>query len=322
VLAAGRELPAKDVMGALKSGDADMAELELRAGQDVSVVVEFRYAAARVHGLWYGIRTPDSPAAMLARAVKAAADADAVFLIVGETSDSSVESKDRPDTQLAAEQSALIDAVAKVNQRTVAVVNVGHAFDAEWGASVAALLVAWYPGEGFAPALASVLAGDREPGGRMPVSIARAERDYHGYALAPGGDGTLRYAEGTRIGYRGLIASGTPARHPLGSGFGYARFDWSDARIAGDAVSVLVRNTSPRAGADVVQVYRDAPESALIGFAKVALAAGEERRVTVALEPRMLRLWEDSGWTEMTGEIALRVARNAEDAGQTLILTR
>jgi len=321
-LAAGRELPAKDVMGALKSGDADMAELELRAGQDVSVVVEFRYAAARVHGLWYGIRTPDSPAAMLARAVEAARDADAVFLIVGETSDSSVESKDRPDTRLAAEQLALIDAVAKANPRTVAVVNVGHAFDAAWGESVAALLVAWYPGEGFAPALASVLAGDREPGGRMPVSIARTEQEYHGYALAPDGDGMLRYDEGTRLGYRGLIASGTPARHPLGSGFGYAHFEWSDVRIEGDAVSVLVRNTASRAGADVVQVYRDAPECALIGFAKVALAAGEERRVTVALEPRMLRLWGDSGWATMTGEIALRVARHAEDAGLPLLLSR
>lgn len=322
VLRGGRELPAKDVMGALKSGDADSVEVMLSAGQDVIVTVEFGYTPARVHGLWYGLRTPDSPAAMLARAVAAARDADAVFLIVGETSDSSVESKDRPDTKLAPEQLALIAAVAAANPCTAAIVNVGHAFDAEWGDQVAALMVAWYPGQGFAPALASVLAGDREPGGRMPVSIARAESEYCGYALTPDADGRLAYDEGTRFGYRGLIANGTPARHALGSGFGYARFDWSDARVDGDVVSVLVRNVSDRPGADVVQVYRDAPECALLGFAKVTLAPGEERRVEIAIEPRLLRLWSDDGWTEMTGAIALRVARDAEDAGLVATLSR
>lgn len=322
VLRGGRELPAKDVMGALKSGDADSAEVMLSAGQDVLVTVEFGYAPARVHGLWYGIRTPDSPAAMLARAVAAARDADAVFLIVGETSDSSVESKDRPDTRLAPEQLALIEAVAAVNPRTAAIVNVGHAFDAEWGDQVAALMVAWYPGQGFAPALASVLAGGREPGGRMPVSIARAESEYCGYGLTPDADGRLAYAEGTRFGYRGLIANGTPARHALGSGFGYARFDWSDARVEDGMVSVLVRNVSARAGAEVVQVYRDAPECALLGFAKVLLAPGEERRVEIALEPRVLRRWAENGWAQITGDVALRVARDAEDAGLTVTLSR
>ncbi|AOH84763.1 beta-glucosidase [Sphingomonas panacis] len=322
VLRGGRELPAKDVMGALKSGDADSVEVMLSAGQEVRVTVEFGYTPARVHGLWYGLRAPDSPAAMLARAVAAARDADAVFLIVGETSDSSVESKDRPDTRLAPEQLALIEAVAAANPRTAAIVNVGHAFDAEWGDQVAALMVAWYPGQGFAPALASVLSGDREPGGRMPVSIARAESEYCGYALTPDADGRLAYDEGTRFGYRGLIANGTPARHALGSGFGYARFDWSDVRIEDGAVSVLVRNVSARAGAEVVQVYRDAPECALLGFAKVSLAPAEQRRVEIAVEPRLLRLWAEDGWAEITGEIALRVARDAEDAGLVVTLSR
>jgi len=318
LLEAGRELPASDVMGALKRGDAESVAVPLEAGRAVSVTVEFRYAGARVHGLWYGIRAPDSAEAMLARAVAAARAADAVFLIVGETSDSSVESKDRPDTRLACEQLRLIDAVCAANPRTAAIVNVGHAFDAEWAGQAAALMVAWYPGQGFAAALASVLAGDREPGGRMPVSIARDEADYCGYSLQPDAQGRLTYDEGVRLGYRGLIANGTPARHAIGSGFGYARFEWAEVRSEGMRVSLDVRNVSDVAGADVVQVYRDAPECALLGFAKVRLQPGEQRRVSIALEPRALRIWND-GWQPLTGP-EIRVARSAEDPGLRLRL--
>ncbi len=85
LLAAGGVLEAKDVMGTLKRGDADMAELALESGQTITVTVEFCYTGARCQGLWYGIRSPDSAQAMLSRAVEAAKSADAVFLIVGET---------------------------------------------------------------------------------------------------------------------------------------------------------------------------------------------------------------------------------------------
>ncbi|UVO53111.1 glycoside hydrolase family 3 C-terminal domain-containing protein [Sphingomonas sp. SUN039] len=314
LLATGGVLDAKDVMGTLKRGDADMTELALAAGQQIEVVVEFAYTGARCQGLWYGIRSPDSPEAMLARAIAAARDADAVFLIVGETSDSSVESKDRADTKLAPEQVALIEAVTAANPKTAIVANVGHAFDTSWEDRAAALMLVWYPGQGFAPALASVLAGDREPGGRMPVSIARQEVDYCGYSTTPDADGDLVYAEGVNFGYRGLIANGTPARHTLGSGMGYARFEWHDVVAEDGGVAVTVRNISDRAGSDVIQLYRDAPETALIGFAKVRLEPGEERRVVVRPEPKMLRRWQD-GWQSLPENIPLRLARGAEAQG-------
>lgn len=312
LLAAGGLLEAKDVMGTLKRGDADMAELALEAGQTISVTIEFAYTGARCQGLWYGIRSPDSPEAMLARAVEAAKCADAVFLIVGETSDSSVESKDRADTKLAREQIALIEAVTAANPRTAIIANVGHAFDTSWEDKAAALMLVWYPGQGFAPALASVLAGDREPGGRMPVSIATNEADYCGYSTKPDANGDLSYAEGIRFGYRGLIANGTPARHTLGSGFGYAKFEWSDISAEEGGIAVTVRNTSARAGSDVVQLYRDTPETALVGFVKLHLAADETRRVLLKPEEKMMRLWAD-GWTRVSSDVGLRLARNAED---------
>lgn len=320
VLSAGGEVPASDVMGVLKRGDADVATVELAEGQEITVTVEFSWTGARVQGLWYGLRGPDSAEQMLARAVEAARAADAVVLVVGETSDSSVESKDREDTRLPQEQLRLIEQVTAANPRTAVVVNVGHGFDMEWEDRAAAVLAVWYPGEGFARALADVLTGTREPGGRLPLTIAAQESDYPVLQLAPEADGSLAYAEGTRFGYRGLVANGIRARHPFGAGMGYARVDWSDVSVEDGAVALTLRNASRRDTCEVVQIYRDAPECALVGFARFTLAAGETRRVSVPLEGRALRIWGEQGWQALPEAVTLRVARHCEDAGAAVIV--
>lgn len=316
IIVSDKAVAPSDVMGTLKGGDAQSVVLTLRVGQRVDVEVEFLFAPARVHGLWYGIRRPDTPEAMLARAVALAERSDAVVLVVGETSDASVESKDRADTRLPDAQIALIEAVTAVNPRTVVVANVGHAFDSTWDGRAGALLVAWYPGEGFGEALAQVLAGAREPGGRMPVSIAHNEADYPAFSLQPEGNGDLIYAERTCIGYRGIAAP----RHAFGAGRGYADIAIVSATLAGQGdakqVDVVVENRSARAGCEVVQVYRQQPELALAGFAKVFLAPGERRTVTVAIPARRLQIWQD-GWVNIA-EPALFVGRNAVDLAISL----
>ncbi|MBU6394141.1 MAG: glycoside hydrolase family 3 C-terminal domain-containing protein [Sphingomonadales bacterium] len=312
------ECPPGDTMGVLKAGDSESVPFDLTAGQTVDVTAEFTFTGARVHGLWYGIRAPGSGEELLAAAEAAARAADAVVLIVGETSDSSVESKDRPDTCLAAGQLELIARVTAANPRVAVVTNVGHAYDAAWEDSAAAHLATWYPGEGFAAALAAVLAGDREPGGRMPVTIARAEADYPGYNLQPQADGSLPYTDGTRIGYRGVIAAGKTARHTLGAGQGYARFEWSHPAVTTGGVAITVTNLSARAGSDIVQVYRDSPEPTLIGFAKVHLEPGRAALVTVPLARRRFMTWGDAGWELLPTPHIVRIARHAEDAGSAL----
>jgi beta-glucosidase len=134
------------------------------------------------------------------------------------------------------------------------------------------------------------------------------ERDYAGANTTPDANGDLVYSEGVKLGYRGL----TRARHTLGSGMGYARFEWRDVAAEAGGVAVTVRNFSDRAGSDVVQLYRDTPECALLGFAKVRLEPGEERRIVVTPEPRMMRIWQD-GWRDLGAEVKLRLARDAED---------
>ncbi|WP_299310078.1 glycoside hydrolase family 3 C-terminal domain-containing protein [uncultured Croceicoccus sp.] len=319
-IVATTETPPGDTMGVLKSGDSESTSVTLTKGQSVEIVVEFPFEAARVHGLWYGVREPGSVEQMLSEAEDTAARADTVFLFVGETSDSSVESKDRKDTLLPELQLRLIERVSAANPRTVVIANVGHAYDASWEDGAAAHLAVWYPGEGFADAIAAVLAGDVEPGGRMPVSIAQSEADYPALGLQPDADGKLAYDDGTRVGYRGIIGAGKRARHTLGAGQGYARFDWHDARAEDGGLSLRLSNTHDRAGSEVVQVYRDAPETALVGFAKIMLDPGEEGRVTVPLTRRAFASWQDDGWRYPEGECKVRVARHAEDDGISLTL--
>jgi beta-glucosidase len=254
---------------------------------------------------------------MMARAVAAARAADAVVLVVGETSDASVESKDRVDTRLPSEQLALIDQVCAANANTVIVTNVGHAFDTRWETQAKAVLHCWYPGEEFGRALAQVLAGDREPGGRMPVTIARIDADYPALSLQPDANGDLRYDEGTRVGYRGLAARGVTPRQAFGAGFGYTTFALDGAAVEPDGadrwtVTVTVRNTGARSGAEVVQVYRTLPELTLVGFVKVALAPGEARTVRIAIGRRRLQVWE-GGWTDLPGPVDLLVGRSSAD---------
>lgn len=311
------QLAPGDVMGRLKSGDADCVTVDLRAGQEVNVVAELRYSAARCQGLWYGVRGPDSNEAMLARAVAAARAADAVVLVVGETSDASVESKDRRDTLLPKEQLALIEQVCAANPDTVVVTNVGHAFDTSWDRQARAVLHCWYPGEEFGRALARVLVGDLEPGGRMPVTIAREDADYPALSLQPDANEDLHYLEGTRVGYRGLAARGLEPRQAFGSGFGYTSFALDAAAVEPDGadgwtVTVTLRNTGRRAGAEVVQIYRVQPELTLVAFDKAWLVPGERRVLRIPIARRRLQVW-DGDWTDLPGSVGLLIGRASDD---------
>lgn len=311
------ELAPGDVMGRLKSGDADSVPVALEQGRAVDVVVELRYTAARCQGLWYGVRGPGGADAMMARAVAAAQQADAVVLMVGETSDASVESKDRPDTFLPPEQIALIERICAANSNTVIVTNVGHAFDTRWERQAKAVLHCWYPGQEFGMALAQVLSGDREPGGRMPVTIALEDSDYPALSLQPDAGGDLHYTDGVRVGYRGLAARGIAPRQAFGSGRGYASFEMCDAGVQAGAegawtVSLTLRNTSARAGAEVVQIYRAQPELALVAFEKFLLQPGEARRVQLTVARRCLQQWRGE-WTPIPGPIDLLIGSSSAD---------
>lgn len=215
---------------------------------------------------------------------------------------------DRRDLRLHAEDVDLIRAVAAVNPRTVVVVVGGGTIVVDpWDGDVAAVLLAWYPGMEGGRAIADILLGDTEPGGRLPVAIPRRAADLP----ALDWDATVvRY--GRWWGQRALDRDGVRAAYPLGFGLGYTTFAL-DTLTLGPVVgerfeaSVAVTNTGRRPGRHVVQVYALRPADTgrtvrhLLGFRSVAVDPGRTTTVSVPCSTRPLPRWDGTPLTVEAG---------------------
>jgi beta-glucosidase len=222
---------------------------------------------------------------------------------------------DRHDLRLHAEDVELIRAVAAVNPRTVVVVIAGGTVVLDpWDHDVAGLLLAWYPGMEGGRAIADLLLGDAEPGGRLPVALPQRREDL------PVVDWNARtVAYGRWWGQRKLDRDGTAAAYPFGFGLGYTTFTLSGLRIGpveGErfTATVSVTNTGERAGRHVVQVYahlphQERPVRALLGFQALArVAPGETRTVTVACTTRPLQRWTGDGFVTDPATVRVEAA--------------
>lgn len=325
LLAEDKQIEPKDLMGVLKSGVASWVDVDLSPGAQVRIDAELLTSPGRAQGFWYGVKPPAEPEAMLGQAEALARQADTVFLIVGETSDSGVESMDREDTQLPASQIALIGRVLAANPNTVVIVNAAHAVDLSCADAARAVMITWYPGEGFGEALAAVLAGDLEPSGRLPVTFAAQEADYPAFDLTPDAAGDLHLTDSWQVGYKGLQAKGTDPRHAFGEGLGYGDVRYEGVTITeppggGFDVAVSVRNVGRRATKAVVQVYvsaveSDAPVLQLRGFAALRLAPGAADVAQIHLPPRAFCHWQaGEGWRVTPGRHAIHVGPDVRRA--------
>lgn len=299
-----------DIMGVLMRGDSEAATRDLQAGEQVDLDYLMRFEPARAQGIWFGCAEPQ-PADMTERAVALAEKADVAVLVVGDSQDSSLESVDRRSTRLPAAQVALIEAVCAANSQTLVVVNAARPVLMEWADHAAAILQVWFPGQEFGTALADMLSGLAEPGGRLPLSFAAQEADYPAFDLTPDENGDLMYAEGAEIGYRGLLAAGRTARFPFGHGLGYADITPMSPTMIGNGCNPLfrlaLRNRASRAGKAVVQLYlehalseggRSTPR--LVGFATVHVPADGSVEVELSADPLSRRWWDAraGGWRE------------------------
>ena len=213
------------------------------------------------------------------RAVALAAESDVAVVVVGTNEEVESEGFDRTSLALPGRQDELVSAVAAANPRTVVVVNSGAPVLLPWADEVAAVLVSWFPGQEFGNALADVLTGVVEPGGRLPVTWPASEE---GLPSVTPVNGELPYDEGLLIGYRWYLATDRTPLFPFGHGLGYTTWAYEGMAVDGDTVTVSVRNTGDRPGREVVQVYASRPDSAveraprwLVGSAVVEAAAGE-----------------------------------------------
>lgn len=308
---------------------------ELVAGQSVDIVLE-HVPGPLMGGMslvifTVGYQEPFGTASgEFDAAVDVARDADVAVVVVGTTEHIESEGGDRADLRLPDGHDDLVEAVIAVNPRTVVVVNSGAPVLMPWFDRAAAVVLTWFPGQEFGDALADVVAGVVEPGGRVPNTWPAAEADVPVWEVEPV-EGRLHYTEGVHVGYREWerrVRHGGPAPLlPFGFGLGYTTWELSDLRLdeaeGAGAALVTVRNTGRRAGKQVVQVYLsrasestvDRPELWLAGFATVHLEAGESIEARIAIEERSLQYWstESRSWVSEPGEYAVRAGTSARD---------
>jgi beta-glucosidase len=269
--------------------------------------------------------------------VRLAQAADVAVVVVGTTEEAESEGFDRVTLDLPGRQDELVRRAAAANPRTVVVVNAGAPVLLPWADTVPAVLLTLFPGQEYGNALADVLLGRCEPGGRLPVTWPEAAADLP--ATMPEA-GVLAYAEGLHIGYRHFDRTGREPRYPFGHGLGYTRWDYLTAEVlaprpaggaAGDViVRVRLRNAGARDGLETIQVYASRPASTverpvrwLAGFTKAEAPAGAEVTADIAIPLRRLAHWDTATgrWEVEPGEFQVGIGRSSRDLSLSATVT-
>ncbi|MEV1063199.1 glycoside hydrolase family 3 C-terminal domain-containing protein [Streptomyces sp. NPDC050263] len=310
------------------------AEVELTA--DRPVEVSLTYVVTLPEGIPFKAvvfalvhqgpqRDPDE---LIAEAARAARAADTAVVVVATTDRVESEGFDRRDLRLPGRQDDLVRAVAAANPNTVVVVNAGSPVELPWREDVAAVLLTWFPGQEGGAALADVLTGAHEPGGRLPTTWGSLA-DAPVTEVTPTG-GELPYTEGVFIGYRAWEKEHRTPVYPFGHGLGYTDWTYESVAIQGSTVEVRLRNSGGRTGREVVQVYLaptgpaptpddrpapDRPARWLAGFAAVEAGPGESVEVTVDIPHRAFEVWDeaDHRWFFVKGSYEIQVGRSIAD---------
>jgi beta-glucosidase len=304
---------------------AQSAPLRLEAGKSYRLRVDGQesYGEADLQLLW----SPPTES-LESDAVTAAQQADAVVMFLGLTArlegeEMSVQvdgfrGGDRTRIDLPAAQQRLLERIVAVGKPTVLVLLNGSALAVNWANDrVPAILEAWYPGQAGGSAIADVLFGDYNPGGRLPVTFYRDVADipaFDDYRMA---GRTYRFFKGTPL-------------YPFGHGLSYTSFAYKDLRASSETLSsngtitvqATVTNTGRRAGDEVVQLYVEYPGSSverplrdLRGYTRVSLKPGESRTISFPLAASSLAYWntERHGWVVEPGTVRLRVGASSAD---------
>jgi beta-glucosidase len=281
----------------------------------------------------YDAGTDPSAAATLAKN----ADVAIVFAHQWESEGMDLESLKLPENQ-----DDLIVKVAAANAHTIVVLETGGPVTMPWAGQVAGILEVWYAGSSGADAVASLLFGDVNPSGKLPITFPKSDADLpHPTIVKPPVTSTTRdgdpdawkkiaaglppfqitYDEGLKVGYKWYDAENKPVLFPFGFGLSYTSYSYSNLKVTpGKNVSVTftVANTGKREGAEVAQVYvglpvADEPPKRLVGWSKVSLKPGESREVTVPVDPRYLSIFKSqSGWQLVGGDYTFMVGGSSQ----------
>lgn len=266
---------------------------------------------------------------LLGQAGELARAAELAVVVVGLPDSYETEGLDRTHLDLPPGHNALVSTVAAVNPRTVVVLANGAPVLLPWAGQVGAIVEAYLGGQAGGSALAEVLLGLAEPGGRLAETFPRALVDHPAHTW-PDGPATVEYRESIHVGYRHYDRAGLPVAFPFGHGLSYTTFEWSpvEVAVASDEVTVALRvtNTGERAGSEVVQVYLHDVESTvyrpvqeLKAFAKVHLEPGATQSVELTLGRRAFAVWDppSRGWVVEGGAFEVRVGASSRDIRST-----
>jgi beta-glucosidase len=283
----------------------------------------------------------------LAAAAAAAKQADVAIVFAYQWES---EGMDLPTLSLAAEQNKLIETVAAANPKTIVVLETGSPATMPWVDKVAGVVEAWYPGIRGAEALANLLTGQVNPTGKLAITFPKSDADLpHPKLILPppesepnyaamGGDISnfmsmmakgmpafqTTYDEKLKVGYKWYDAEKKPVLFPFGFGLSYTTYAYSGLTVkTGEtlAVSFTVKNTGKRAGTEIAQVYASLPDSAgeppkrLIGWARVELAPGESKQVSIPVEQERLTIYDEGsdGWKLVPGNYNVLAGGSSQD---------
>ncbi|MFD7130297.1 beta-glucosidase [Streptomyces sp. NPDC059894] len=338
----GPQVPAdvSDPFEAFFGAPVPRAEVDLTAGESAEISLTYVFELPeniplKVIAFALAHQEPQRDAdELIAEAVEAARAADTAVVVVATTDRVESEGFDRADLRLPGRQDDLVRAVAAANPNTVVVVNSGSPVELPWREDVAAVLLSWFPGQEGGAALADVLTGAHEPGGRLPTTWGSLA-DAPVTQVTPE-NGELPYTEGVFIGYRAWEKQGRTPAYPFGHGLGYTDWAYESVEADGTTLKIRVRNTGERAGREVVQVYLaptdtgtgtdpapERPARLLAGFATVEAGPGESAEAVVDLARRAFEVWDEDahGWFFVKGSYEIQVGRSLTDRRITATIT-
>lgn len=272
----------------------DTAVIDLVAGQTYNLCTEYwdnrDYAVCRLQ--W---RVPEVAKKeridMYGEAGNIARISDMVIAVMGINKSIEREGQDRYDIHLPADQQEFIEEIYKVNPNTVVVLVAGSSLAVNWmDEHLPAIVNAWYPGEQGGTAVAEVLFGDYNPGGRLPLTYYNSLDElppFDDYDVAKGR--TYQYFKGKPL-------------YPFGYGLSYTTFKYSNLQVEdkGDAVTVSfqVKNTGKQDGDEVAQLYvklplENGPMKELKGFQRKHIRKGETVDIKIDVKKESLRYWDE-----------------------------
>jgi beta-glucosidase len=306
---------------------APLDGIKERAGDSIHVRFEL---GVGMDGEDPSMDTPEARAKMLKSATDAAAHADVAVVVVGRYPKLEGEGFDVKTMDLPAGQDELIAALERVNPHTIVVLNTGDPVTmAKWIDKTPALLDIGYGGQEGGLALASILFGDANPSGKLPVSFPKKWEDSPACGHYPGENLKVDYAEGIYVGYRHFDTKNVEPQFPFGFGLSYTTFKYSGLKTwpaklnsKEPVVSLQVTNAGSRHGAEVVQLYIhdghskiDRPIHELKGFERVELKAGETKTVDFLLTRADLSYWspDKKAWVAEPGTFEVQVGASSRD---------